>query len=487
MKKTARVRYLYVSMVLTMLLCLVMACGDSTPTTAGTGSTKAGSPAAAAANTPKPTATTLALQVGSTSAKVNLTYMTWGGDSDKTRRFKENQAAYPEFADYSMRLLAQGGDADVASFLRLALTSGKDIPDILQLNRTQLAEFAESGELTDLTSVMEPFKADLTAGALNIATYNGKFFAFPNQVNSKIWYYRADLFEQAGINVNNIKTLADLISAGKTLNAKFPKSYIFNISSQLWASYLPMFLSAYPDIRMANDNGEYQLTKHPGFAEVLKMFKDLKDSGVAAPIDDWSNDWQQAFKDETIVSAFSASWMATFLPTFAPNQSGKWKATLWPSGLTSADQRYGAEGGGSVTVVPKRAPHAKEAIAYLTKNYLNKQTPVKDYQNGGVTPYLKSAQSDVLNFINGATKPADLAEEKWLQRPYVFFGKEFQPLVFQSFDYVKAFNYDPAAAKELEIFSQWARKYINGQVPLNDALAGAQSDMQSQIGNPYQK
>jgi hypothetical protein len=45
-------------------------------------------------------------------------------------------------------------------------------------------------------------------------------------------------------------------------------------------------------------------------------------------------------------------------------------------------------------------------------------------------------------------------------------------------------KYDPAASKGLDIINQWLQKYLAG-TDLDTALKSAQSDMETQIGNPF--
>ncbi len=82
-------------------------------------------------------------------------------------------------------------------------------------------------------------------------------------------------------------------------------------------------------------------------------------------------------------------------------------------------------------------------------------------------------------------RPAGIADKDWNATPQVFFGNSYIETEFQTYNYVKPFNYDPQAAKEFGILNLWLQKYVSGKVPLTQALAGAENDMKTQIGNPY--
>jgi hypothetical protein len=99
----------------------------------------------------------------------------------------------------------------------------------------------------------------------------------------------------------------------------------------------------------------------------------------------------------------------------------------------------------------------------------------------------KSAKPDVLDYVKNAKKPADMKDADWAAQAQNFFGKDFPEIEFNSYDSVKVFPYDPSASKEFDILNQWLQKYLSGDTPLDQALAKAQSDMEGQIGNPYDK
>jgi len=415
--------------------------------------------------------------------------MVWGGVNPVVREYNNITAIYPDLAkQYSLSIISAGpNDANVANSLRLALAAGKNIPDIVAINRTQLAEFVDAGEVTELTDAFAPIKDDLYAGALNLATYNSKVMAFPRELKSKLFYYRSDMFDTAGIKLTDLNTTAGFIEAGKKLHTAFPKSYLINMGPKPAGYYLGMLLSAYPDARMASTDGKYQLTSNKAFAETFKFMKDIQDAKITLPIEDFSNDWKQSFDQEAIAGVLGANWLKFFLPGYAPKQSGKWKVANWPSLAPLADESFGSEAGGSIWIVPKRAPHAQEAVAYLSKLTIDKQGSVGVYKGGGFTPLLKSARDEVLSYARSATKPVSMSDADWAAQPQNFFGPDFPALEFQSYDTVKVFPYDPSASSEVPILNQWLQKYLAGSTPLDQALVKAQSDMEGQIGNPYQK
>lgn len=426
----------------------------------------------------------------SSSGPTTLEVWVWAAAPLQMTAFNAVKAAFPDdFKNVSLKVTTVGsGDQDVAQQLSLSMAARKNIPDFLMLNYTEVAQFAEPGMLADLSSAIGGGASGLYAGAQQLSQYKNTYVTVPWQLNSKLFYYRADLFEQAGINVDSITTAADFIAAGQTFHQKFPRQYLMNVNTQPAGYLFQELFSSYPNISMTDSSGKYQLTTNPGFAEALSFMKELRTSGIAAPIDDFTTDWAPAIKNETVCGFLIASWMKQFLPGYATaTQVGKWKAKTWPSLFTDTDQSYGSDSGGSVIVVPALSPHKDLALNYLNKLRMDPKGSLAVFNATGVPPILKSTQAQVLSAINSQKKPDSMSQDDWLALPQNFFGQDYYATEFASYDLVRKFNYDPAALKEFTILEQWGDKIMQGDATVAAALAGAQNDMQSQIGNPYQQ
>jgi ABC-type glycerol-3-phosphate transport system substrate-binding protein len=431
-----------------------------------------------------------AVSGGNSSGPHTLQFWIWAGDSIQKSAFQAITNTFPkDFKNVKLNITTlANGDVGVAQQLSLALAAHKNIPDFLMLNCTEVPQFAEAGVLEDLGSIVEPVKSDLYVGAEQIGKYKGKYVALPWQLNSKLFYYRQDLFEKAGIDVEAINTVDDFIAAGHKFHTQFPKQYIMNMGTQPVAYLLKELLSAYPDLSMADSAGKYQLTTNPAFAECFRFLKQVHDAGIAYPIDDFTADWPAAIKNESIGGFLIAAWMKGFLPGYATtSQLGKWKAMHWPKLFSGTDQSHGSDSGGSVLVVPKQSPNKELALQYISKLRSDKQGAMAVFNATGVVPLLKGVQSQVIDSINNAKKPASMTQEQWQTLPQNFFGKDYYPTELASYDIVQNFVFDPAAIKEFTTLGQWLNKTVQNKASVEEALAGAQKDMETQIGNPYQQ
>ena len=459
---------LLASMVLT-------ACGNSAGTsdsTASAGSTTASAATESTAATEELAATESSVsESGSTDTqgKIELTGMTWGSTTTIQNYTDSFFEANPDLAaKYSITWVTGGeGDADVAQQVRLALSSNEPIADFVQLNYTQVPEFSIDGALVDISDAIEPYKSDISEGALNLTQYNGNTIAFPFEMKPRIWFYRQDMFDKAGIDVTQVKTTDDFIEAGKKIQEIYPDSYEWNLGSQIQGYDYFLILSG-NGARFTDDDGNYILDSDPGTRAMLEDLKKIHDAGIAMDVSDWTPDWENAIADNSICSILTASWMgqSSLLPTYAEGQEGKWACAQWPEigGSTG-----GSDGGGSVFVIPQFSSHVDEAKELLAAMTLSKSGTLAIWNQIASYPINKEA-----------------AEDESVTEPNAFFGTSLAEAEKTAIDSFNVFNYSPKAAAEQDIIYPYFQRAVDGDMTIDDALASAQSDLESQIGNALQ-
>jgi len=442
--------------------------------------TAAGSALVACGGKPQATA------VPAVSGPVNITWMNWGGADRFKPTLDALYATYPDLMDRIKVEVISGGDSDVPvnEKIRLALAAnGEGLPDMFTMNYSSFPEFASKDALTDLTDMIDPAVLDdMLPAARELVTYKGRIVGIPMQLNGKVWYYRKDLFEGAGIDPNAVKTFDDFMDAGRKLDEKYPGTAILNLGPQPIHYWYFMILSHWQDVKVADETGKYFLTEDPNFRTLFEWLKAWYDSDYVFKTDDWSQDWQPAIAEGKIASFLIGSWLSEFIPGFAPDQKDKWGATLWPE-----FNRYGSEAGGGLVAIPKGAKNVEASLEFLTKRFLDKNCSAAEFAVVPLAPVIKSGVEEVRGYIKNYTRPSDMSDETWATTPINYYGKDFMEPVFESMDVFRVPPFDPSAQAELAIIRQHAEAYLAGTEDIDQALSGAQKDMETQIGNPYQK
>ena len=104
----------------------------------------------------------------------------------------------------------------------ITLAAGSDALDIVYVNEPMLGRFAKAGWLEPLDEYWEKYKEeydldDIPEAAVDALRYDGKLYAMPFSVNVMFFYYRQDLFEEAGIEPP--ETFEEYLAAAEHFNS----------------------------------------------------------------------------------------------------------------------------------------------------------------------------------------------------------------------------------------------------------------------------
>ncbi len=353
------------------------------------------------------------------------------------------------------------GDAGVAQKMRLLLGAHEELPDMVRINYAQYEEFASAGLLYDMSKAVEPYKEDIIPSVLEMMTgEDGGIYCLPQEAKPKIWYYRTDIFEKAGVDPTQVKTVDEYIEAARKVKDA-TGTYIENYATPLNAYDLMMILSGM-DFSFTDENGDFDFKDKAEIRRAFEILKKYHDSGVFADVAEWSADWQAAFTDGSITSQLIASWMKQHLLNWAPDQAGLWSCALWPEELQG-----GSDAGMGIWVVFKDAPHAELAADILAKYSFDKEFRHAIYDLNAIIPPLESAKSD----------------EYYAKSDY--YDASLRDTYFEALEQLRAYPYEPTFSAEQTIILNYLNEFVNGNISLDDALANAEADMINQIGNAF--
>lgn len=359
--------------------------------------------------------------------------------------------------------LGGSGDGDVAQKLRLALASGQNIPDLIRLNYTQLPEFAEAGVLEDVGAYIALYEDSIIEAAKTVMQYKGIYYAFPREIKPKVWFYRADIFAELGIDPYKVKTLDDFIAVGEKIQTKYPNAHMENYNIPARSYDLMMMLSG-TNGSFCNEKGEYDLASDPDVKLTFERIKKLHTSKVNSSVAEWSADWKPAFNDGELVSQLLGGWFKTDFMNFGlAGQQGKWAIAPWPEEI-----RYGSDAGGAIWVIPKASKNKEVAASYIAKLSFDLEASKIIYDETGIIPALKTAKAD-----------------PYYNAPHKYYASSLGPVNFESLEYLKVYPFTPASTQEITIALQYLDEYLRGKMTVDQALAAAQKDMINQIGNPF--
>ncbi|MDD5367828.1 MAG: twin-arginine translocation signal domain-containing protein [Anaerolineaceae bacterium] len=424
-----------------------------------------------------------AMSIPTATAAPTPTTVVWGtwGGADRLKPFIDTWAkTYPDTAKWlSIKSASSAQNQDYMQYLRnLLAVGGQDMPDLIELNYDGIPELTQRGILQELTTLIAPFKDDIIPAAYNNSIYKGKVAGLPFQVKSKVWYYRKDMFDAAGIDPAQVKTFEDLIAAGKQFHGKYPDGYIMNFGPTPPGYTFIDWLSAYDGIRFADDNGKYLVKSDTRFAEVMQQLKTLYASGVTLKVDDWSADWAPSIANNKIGSFMIESWMTQFIPGYGPDQGGKWKLTLWPK-----FSQYG--GYAEVIGFYAKSKNIQAAFEFASSYWLKADGALAWWQTTGLAPLTLSGQQAVKKAITANERPAGMSDADWAKVPTNYYGGDFMDTIIESMNFSKLIPCDPSFNAEMTILSNHLVAFLADKETLQEAIDKTQSDLETQIPDPY--
>ncbi|MEW1892149.1 MULTISPECIES: extracellular solute-binding protein [unclassified Streptomyces] len=152
---------------------------------------------------------------GSGSEKVTIWLMKDGVTADFLERFKKSYEDEHSSVELEFKIQEWGGIGPKV----LEALAGKDTPDVIEVGNTQVAQYAESGNLRDLTleSMRDLGREDWLPGLAEPGSIGGVQYGIPWYAANRVVIYNKDIFRDAGIK-NPPKTRAQWIADTEKLN-----------------------------------------------------------------------------------------------------------------------------------------------------------------------------------------------------------------------------------------------------------------------------
>lgn len=365
------------------------------------------------------------------------------------------------------------GAVDAYQLFRLKLASNEAPSIIFFGGETAATEFIINGDVLNITAEVKGQLDDILPSALDLASYKGEVYGIPTQVKSKVWYYRTDLFEEAGINVADIKTFDDFYAAGMKFKEHFPDKYFINLGPTPNVDVVIGWLGSYDNLTIADEEGNFRVASDSRFRDMYEKIYKLATAPFSLFISDWDSSWQPNIENGTIASLLSWSWMTEFLPPYAPTQGGLWGITSWP-------EEFGYGGCAELISIPAATPNKQASVEVLKTMYLDPESAVLRFKENGLLPVTYSG----VEKVNAAV--AEIAATATPTSPLGYFGTSMVDDIFATMKYAKKYNSDPSFNAEEAIIENHLNLMITGVETIDEAIANTQKDLELQVGNPYE-
>ncbi|AEH34815.1 extracellular solute-binding protein [Vibrio anguillarum] len=280
------------------------------------------------------------------------------------------------------------------------LATGSGAGDVIVVDVEKIGPFVASGGLVNLS---EKYGADKFQD--HFAPYawaqgkggDGNMYGIPVDLGPGVMYYRTDVFEKAGIDINQaIKDWDSYIKAGEILK----KQNVQLIASAADVAQAIIFTTVPDGEGLYFDSKGNSVVTSERFVHAFEVAKTIREKGLDGRILAWSNEWYEGFRNGTFATQLSGAWLLGHLKNWiAPDTAGKWAVSNLPDGI------YGSWGG-SFLSIPTQSKHQDDAWKLIEYMTTNRDVQLKAFETiaafpSNVTTYDDPMFNEEIEFLGG--------------------------------------------------------------------------------------
>ncbi|MGW0697917.1 extracellular solute-binding protein [Streptomyces sp. NPDC002867] len=275
-----------------------------------------------------------------------------------------------------------------------AALASDDAPEIIEVGNTQVAQYAESGALRDLTleSVRDLGNEDWLPGLAEPGSVNGSQYGIPWYAANRVVIYHKDLFAEAGVE-EPPKTRAEWLEVSERLDTAGTDGIY--LSGQDWYTLAGFIWDEGGELAVEKA-GEWEGALHtPAALRGMDFYKRLQSHGSGPKDGDEETPPQaQVFAKGTVAQMIAVPSAATVIEQANPALKGK--LGFFPVPGRTAAEPGAVFIGGSDLIVPENSAERAAAVEVVsalasdtwqldlarTMNYVPNKTTLADELEG---------------------------------------------------------------------------------------------------------
>lgn len=306
----------------------------------------------------------------------------------------------------------QIGRSDLKDKFKSTLLSGSGAPAASMMESVDAASWVDTGGLRDISSWLQDagIKGDFVSGKWGPLEKDGGTYALPWDIGPVGTFYRRDVMDEYGIDVEGVETWDQYIEEGKKLP---DDQYLLNLPSNDYDGLWRMMFRQIGG-QPFTQNGAVNVASDKSL-QVARILKRIRDSGVANDLASWSSSWFTAFGDGTTASLTAGAWMEGTLKAELGDTSGNW-GVFKPPAVESGGSRATNWGGSNLTIPAQVSEEkAKRAWDYMAYALGREESQLTMYREYGLFPALETtyeseAFDDPHAFLDGQAAGRMFAE-----------------------------------------------------------------------------
>ena len=260
--------------------------------------------------------------------------------------------------DIQVKLVQAAGADDIVAKTLAAKRAGEG-PDLVQAEYQKIPNLVTSDVALDITEDVASFKDEFTDATWALTSLGDAVYAVPQDTGPMVFMYRADLFEQYGLQVPT--TWDEYAATAAQVRQVAPNAYLggYPDDASTFVAYgQPLGVDWW-----SIDGEAWGVdVDSPESTRVADYWQGLVSGGLADTTHFFTPEWNTKMNDGSLLSFTAGVWAPGAVASVAPDTAGLWKIAPMPSwdGETAA----GLMGGSSV-MVTTMSEHPKEATKFL--------------------------------------------------------------------------------------------------------------------------
>ncbi|WP_164234149.1 ABC transporter substrate-binding protein [Microbacterium hydrocarbonoxydans] len=307
--------------------------------------------------------------------------------------------------------------------MSVGFQAGTGLPDVVTVETDAapgyITQFPKG--MLDLNPILgedeadfDPFKWSAGSdadGSLRIAPWDSGTVAM---------FYRTDIVEEAGVDIEAVQTWEDLIAAGKVIKEKTGHTLM---STDIAAGAGFQARLQQLGQGLFNEKGEITVNS-PEAVRVLTMLKDMNEAGLLKNVTGWDGRVTSAKDGDSAVTPEAVWWIGT-LQGDAPEHAGKYG--VMPLPVFDEGGARTSNNGGSGLAVPAQAKNPQLAAAFVDFVLADAENQASMMKNEGLFPsYLPALEDEQFS------APVDYFGGQPVYEVFAELTGEIPPIVYTS-------------------------------------------------------
>ncbi|MCF3942918.1 ABC transporter substrate-binding protein [Oceanobacillus alkalisoli] len=268
--------------------------------------------------------------------------------------------------------------------LLLALQSGSGAPDLADIEIAKFPNFLKGDiQLEPLNDLIEPELESFVEERLDIYAADDIYYGAPTHLGATVVYYNQEIMDEAGVDIDSIKTWDDYVDAGKQVVNTTGKP-MTTIPTN-WYGIWPFVTQKESDF--FNIDGEFTLDNEENI-ETLEFINSLINEHEIAEIAPGGNYHSEEFygfmNEEGQASIVIPMYYMKDFVEYMPDLEGKMQ--IRPMPLAPGSETQSVAMGGTGTAVISQSEHTDLAKEFLYFAKLSKEGNIRLWTELGFDP-----------------------------------------------------------------------------------------------------